>query len=104
MAYIGHEPQRHTIKVSLPGTARRLALSARCSLQCGQVVRQDGSRGPDDRPAAFSAHSPGDEEVRAMYKGRTAVERVNARLKIFWGADDGNLVGARRFPCEWSGW
>ena len=32
-----------------------------------------------------------------MYKGRTAVERVNARLKIFWGADDGNLVGAERF-------
>ena len=28
---------------------------------------------------------------------RTAVERVNARLKIFWGADDGNVTGARRF-------
>jgi len=22
---------------------------------------------------------------------------VNARLKIFWGADDGNLTGSRRF-------
>jgi hypothetical protein len=22
---------------------------------------------------------------------------VNARLKIFWGADDGNVTGARRF-------
>ncbi len=32
-----------------------------------------------------------------MYKGRTAVERVNGRLKIFWGADDGNLTGSRRF-------
>src|SRR5439155_25600167 len=32
-----------------------------------------------------------------LYKGRTAVERVNARLKIFWGADDGNETGARRF-------
>ena len=25
------------------------------------------------------------------------MERVNARLKIFWGADDGNVTGARRF-------
>ena len=32
-----------------------------------------------------------------LYKGRTAVERVKARLKIFWGADDGNLTGSRRF-------
>ena len=25
------------------------------------------------------------------------MERVNARRKIFWGADDGNVTGARRF-------
>jgi hypothetical protein len=31
------------------------------------------------------------------YKGRTASERVNARMKIFWGVDDGNVTGARRF-------
>jgi len=30
-------------------------------------------------------------------KDRTAVERVTARLKVFWGADDGNITGARRF-------
>ena len=35
-----------------------------------------------------------------MYKGRTAVERVNARLKIFWGVDDGNLTGSRRFVAQ----
>jgi hypothetical protein len=32
-----------------------------------------------------------------LYKTRTAVERVNARLKIFWGIDDGNISGSRRF-------
>jgi hypothetical protein len=37
------------------------------------------------------------KEFERRYKGRTAVERVNARLKIFWGADDGNITGARRF-------
>ncbi len=32
-----------------------------------------------------------------MYKGRTAVERVNARFKVFWGIDDGQVYGSRRF-------
>src|SRR5207302_2222508 len=36
-------------------------------------------------------------EFERRYKGRTAVERVNARTKIFWGIDDGNVTGARRF-------
>ena len=31
------------------------------------------------------------------YQGRTAVERVNARLGILGGVDDGNIRGARRF-------
>jgi len=25
------------------------------------------------------------------------VERVNGRIKVFWGADDGNVTGAARF-------
>ena len=36
------------------------------------------------------------KEFERRYKGRTAVERVNARSKLFWGADDGNVVGVRR--------
>jgi hypothetical protein len=38
-----------------------------------------------------------DAMVERLYNGRTSVERVNARLKIFWGVDDGDMVGARRF-------
>ena len=37
------------------------------------------------------------KQFERLYKGRTAVERVNARLKVFWGVDDGNVIGARRF-------
>ena len=37
------------------------------------------------------------KQFERRYKGRTAVERVNARIKVFWGADDGNITGARRF-------
>jgi hypothetical protein len=39
----------------------------------------------------------GTREFEKRYDGRTAVERVNARLKLFWGVDDGNVSGARRF-------
>ena len=37
------------------------------------------------------------KQFERLYKGRTAVERVNARVKLYWGADDGNVIGARRF-------
>ena len=37
------------------------------------------------------------KQFERKYRGRTAVERINARIKMFWGADDGNLTGARRF-------
>jgi hypothetical protein len=37
------------------------------------------------------------KKFERLYNGRTSVERVNARLKIFWGVDDGNITGSRRF-------
>jgi hypothetical protein len=37
------------------------------------------------------------KKFERAYDSRTAVERVNGRLKVFWGADDGNISGARRF-------
>jgi hypothetical protein len=36
-------------------------------------------------------------QFERLYKGRTSVERVNDRLKVWWGLDDGNVVGSRRF-------
>ena len=37
------------------------------------------------------------QQFERRYQGRTAVERVNGRAKVFWGIDDGNVTGARRF-------
>jgi len=45
----------------------------------------------------FPALPRATKKLARMYKGRTSVERVNARLKVFWGVDDGNLTGSRRF-------
>ena len=40
------------------------------------------------------------KQFERLYKGRTSIERINARLKIFWGIDDGQVYGARRFHAH----
>jgi hypothetical protein len=48
----------------------------------------------------FPALPRATKKFERMYKGRTAVERINARLKLFWGIDDGNVTGSRRFVAQ----
>jgi hypothetical protein len=97
MACIGYEPDRKTIKYRCP--ARHEDWS------CPSDKRCNGGR-----DYGLTARIPCELDLRRfppipratkqferLYKGRTAVERVNARLKVFWGADDGNIVGSRRF-------
>jgi len=97
MAYIGYEPQRETIKYRCPARHEGWACphDAACNAgkSYGKTVRVD--RTIDLR--RFPPIPRATKKFERMYKGRTAVERVNARLKIFWGVDDGNIVGARRF-------
>lgn len=97
MAYIGHEPKRKTIKYRCP--ARHEGWTCPHDGVCnagksyGKTVRVDQTIDLRRFPPIPRAT----KKFERMYKGRTAVERVNARLKLFWGADDGNLVGAHRF-------
>src|SRR5947209_3510545 len=49
-----------------------------------------GSRRSGVRPSSSSGGT----------RGGTAVERVNGRFKVFWGVDDGNVIGARRFHAH----
>jgi len=97
MAYIGYEPRRRTIKYRCP--ARHEGWTCPHDAVCnagksyGKTVRVDQTIDLRRFPPIPRAT----KKFERMYKGRTAVERINARLKIFWGADDGNLVGARRF-------
>jgi hypothetical protein len=100
MAYIGHEPERKTLKYRCP--ARHEGWNCPMSDVCnagksyGMTVRV--KRGIDLR--RFPAIPRATKKFERLYKGRTAVERVNARLKVFWGADDGNLTGSRRFHAK----
>jgi DDE family transposase/transposase-like protein DUF772 len=97
MAYVGYDRGRGTVKYRCPARHEGWDCPSddRCNAgkEYGLAVRipceLDLRRFPPI-PRATQA-------FERLYKGRTAVERVNARLKIFWGADDGNITGARRF-------
>jgi Transposase DDE domain len=97
MAYIGHELKRGTLKYRCP--ARHEGWSCPSDAPCngerryGLVARIKSEL--DLR--RFPPIPRSTKQFERLYKGRTAVERVNARLKLYWGADDGNVVGARRF-------
>jgi len=97
MAYIGYEPQRGTIKYRCP--ARHEGWSCPSEGICnadksyGKTVRVDCV--VDLR--RFPPIPRATKKFERRYRGRTSVERVNARVKIFWGADDGNIRGSRRF-------
>jgi Transposase DDE domain/Transposase domain (DUF772) len=100
MAYVGHEANRGTLKYRCP--ARHEGWSCPSDARCngagryGMVVRikkeLDLRRFPPIPRAT--------RQFERLYKGRTAVERVNGRLKLYWGVDDGNVVGARRFHAQ----
>jgi hypothetical protein len=97
MAYIGHEPERGTLKYRCP--ARHQGWDCPSDSVCngerdyGLTVRV--KQEIDLR--RFPIIPRATKQFERLYKGRTAVERVNARLKIFWGIDDGQVYGARRF-------
>lgn len=97
MSYIGYEPARETLKYRCPakheGWSCPMSEICNAGKQYGLTVRVP--REIDLR--RFPALPRATKKFERMYKGRTAVERVNARLKIFWGADDGNVTGSRRF-------
>ena len=97
MAYAGHEKSRGTLKYRCP--ARHQGWECPMSSYCNQgknyglTVRV--KREIDLR--RFPPVPRSTKKFEELYKGRTAVERVNARLKLFWGADDGNITGSARF-------
>ena len=97
MAYIGHEAERGTLKYRCP--ARHDGWTCPSDATCngertyGLTVRVkqeiDLRRFPPIPRAT--------QQFERLYKTRTAVERVNSRFKIFWGLDDGQVYGSRRF-------
>ena len=100
MAYIGHEASRGTLKYRCPACHRgfRCPSHQRCNAgkTYGKTVRV--KRQIDLR--RFPPIPRATKTFEREYKGRSAVERVNARMKIFWGVDDGNVTGPERFGAR----
>lgn len=96
MAYIGQEPSRGTLKYRCPAKHEGWDCPSlpRCTQgsygKCVRVKREIDLR-------RFPAVPRATRQFERLYAGRTAVERVNGRVKVFWGADDGNITGAARF-------
>jgi hypothetical protein len=100
MSFIGHEPERATLKYRCPARHEdwECPMSSVCNAgksygKTVRVPREEDLRRFPPLPRAT-------KKFERMYKGRTAVERVNARLKLFWGVDDGNVKGSRRFVAQ----
>ena len=97
MSYAGHEKDRGTLKYRCPARVEgfRCGSEAKCNAgkSYGLTVRVD--QAIDLR--RFPSIPRATPQFGRLYKGRTSVERVNDRLKVFWGLDDGNVVGSRRF-------
>jgi Transposase DDE domain len=100
MAYIGHEAERGTLKYRCP--ARHGDWECPSDAACngerkyGLTVRV--KQEIDLR--RFPSIPRATKQFERLYKGRTSVERVNGRLKIFWGIDDGQVYGSRRFHAH----
>jgi hypothetical protein len=97
MAYVGHEAKRGTLKYRCPARHEGWPCpsDARCNGEhrYGMVARIKSEMDLRRFPPIPRAT----KQFERLYNGRTAVERVNARLKLYWGVDDGNVIGARRF-------
>jgi hypothetical protein len=97
MAYVGHEPARGTLKYRCPAEHEswRCPCRGRCNAgkRYGMTVRV--KQALDLR--RFPPIPRATKLFERRYKGRSACERVNARLKIYWGVDDGNLAGGANF-------
>jgi hypothetical protein len=100
MSYMGHEKDRETLKYRCPAHVEGFLCAAqeRCNAgkSYGLTVRVPQALDLRRFPAIPRATT----QFERLYKGRTSVERVNGRLKVFWGLDDGNVVGSRRFHAH----
>lgn len=100
MAYIGHERKRETLKYRCPARHDGIPCASEEKCNAGKKYGMTVRVPQDIDLRRFPPIPRATKQFERLYKGRTAVERVNARFKIFWGIDDGNLRGAFRFHAH----
>ena len=102
MAYFGYEKDRDTLKYRCPARHQgwRCPSDERCNR--GKAYGKTKRVACEIEPRRFCRVPRGTKKFQRLYKGRTAVERVNGRLKVFWGMDDGNVTGNQRFAAKFA--
>ena len=97
LAYIGHEPDRGTIKYRCPARHQGFDCPSAADCNAGRDYGLTVRVKQEIDLRRFPSIPRATKQFERLYAGGTAVERVNGRLKIFWGIDDGQVYGARRF-------
>jgi hypothetical protein len=97
MSYAGHEKDRGTLKYRCPAKVEGFACGSETKCNEGKSYGLTVRVPQEIDLRRFPSIPRATPQFERLYKGRTAVERVNDRLKVYWGLDDGNVVGSRRF-------
>lgn len=97
MSYAGHEKDRGTLKYRCPAKVEGFTCGSEAKCNAGKSYGMTVRVDQEIDLRRFPSIPRSTPSFERLYKGRTAVERVNDRMKVFWGLDDGNVVGARRF-------
>jgi hypothetical protein len=97
MSYAGHEKSRGTLKYRCPAQVEGFACASASKCNAGKSYGLTVRVPQEIDRRRFPSIPRATPQFERLYKGRTSVERVNDRLKVWWGLDDGNVVGARRF-------
>lgn len=97
MSYAGHEKSRGTLKYRCPAKVEGFRCGSAKKCNAGKLYGLTVRVPQEIDLRRFPSIPRATPQFERLYKGRTSVERVNDRLKVFWGLDDGNVVGSRRF-------
>lgn len=100
MSYCGHESSRGTLKYRCPAKVEGFSCKSEEKCNAGKSYGMTVRVPQKTDLRRFPSIPRETKQFDRLYDGRTSVERVNARLKIFWGLDDGNVVGSRRFHAH----
>ena len=100
MSYHGYEKSRETLKYRCPARVEGFICASDEKCNAGNAYGMTVRVPQEIDIRRFPAIPRATKQFERLYKGRTSVERVNARLKLFWGLDDGNVVGSRRFHAH----
>lgn len=97
MRYAGHEKDRGTLKYRCPAQVEGFDCASGPKCNAGKSYGLTVRVPQEIDLRRFPSIPRATPQFERRYKGRTSVERVNDRMKVWWGLDDGNVVGARRF-------